>query len=541
MSDTDAKYIIDLQNDLNTQRQPFERVWSEISRYVDPNLYGFDVKSVKAGVNDTREKYDSTATTAAERLGAMLVSWMCPEGELWHDLEALDPQINDNVEAKQWFYLETKGLFADRYAVSANFAGQNACTLYSAGLMGTGTLFIGEDPQGGMRYLSIPLAQSYYLSDDYNRVYGHNRRFEMEAHKLVKRFGDKTPEKIRNIADRQPNQKFWFIHSVMPNESYKEGLADQRGMKLSSIYVFEDGQEVVERGGFNTMPYAPARFNPIAGEAYGRSSVWAVIADIKMKSQAKKDYIDFSQKSLRPTLLAFSDGVLGNKLQIKPNSVVVGGLNASGQQLVKPMENGGMPAMAKDVMQDATDAINDGLFVTLFKAVMDRPDMNMLQVSESIKERAHLLGPSLGRFQNEYFGAIIERELDVRARQGRMTPLPRILQEGGEYKVRYLSQLNRIMKAGEVSGIMHTIQGLKELMQIEPDLRYRLDTHKILEKMADANGAADVLLSKEQAAELVNQAQQQQQALAGLQAAPGLGRAARDLAEAQQIEQGGAI
>ncbi len=532
-ADTDAKDVLRLQEQMQTERVQWEGYWDEVSRFVQPGTRGFVNKSPKSGEKNTASQYDSTAETSSQRAAAAANSLLCPDTDMWHGLEGDDDDVNNNPQAKQWFSLETKGLFLDRYAVTANFTAQNLEALTSCVVFGTGVLFVDENPEGGLLYASIPLAQVYLLTDNYGRPDIVHRRFELTAHAAVQLFGDATPETIRKVVEKEPLRKFWFIHCTRPNDSYEEGKADRRGMKMASFTVFEEERTTIQRGGYHVMPYAIARFYTRNGESYGRSDAMAALADVKMLNQVKLDFVEHSQRSLRAPLLTSPDGVLG-RFQLKPNSITVGGLNSSGVPMVRPMDVGGQPQLAGNVMEQTREDIKETLGVALFSAILNSPKMTQMQLMEMVKEKASLLGPSLGRFQSEYFGALIDRELDIRARQGRMTPVPPVLR-GRNYKVRYVSPLNRMMKASAVSSILQTLEAIAPLVQLDPAVRHHFDFTKAARKIAEATGVEDILNPPELAAQRA-EAEAQQAALAqGAQLAQPVGRAARDLAEAEAV------
>lgn len=530
-TDQDAKDVMDLQQELATERQPYETKWENTARLVEPDLMGFNYTPTP-GQENRGDIYDEKGPSAAEKLTSGIISLMCPEGEMYQSLESDDEQLNDNTAAARWFDAESKALFADRYAAQAKFSDQNAQTILNGVVLGNGATFIDAAPTGGIRYAAIPLPQAYWADDDNGTHEIFNRRFQLTARQAKRRLGEDTPQKILTEAEKNPSTKFWFIHSVRPNEDLNLKYADHRGMKFASRFVCEDLNMTIQRGGYRTMPYAVLRFRRAAGRAYGVSPSMRALPAIRMLNQMKKDYTAHTQELLRPVLLTANDGIL-SKFKRKPGSLAVGGLDARGNPLVRPLETGGNPTISRDLMEQERAAIDDTMMVNLLTQLIGSPEMNQLQVMELMKERAHLLGPSLGSWQQEYFGIMTERELDIRASQNRMTQLPPELADRSEYKVHYSAPLNRAIELASASGAMSTVQQSAPLIELDPTVKNNFDLNKIARKLAKANGASDILNDEDAVAQQTNNEQQMQTAAAGVQAAPQLGKAIRDIAAAQ--------
>jgi hypothetical protein len=104
-----------------------------------------------------------------------------------------------------------------------------------------------------------------------------------------------------------------------------------------------------------------------------------------------------------------------------------------------------------------------------------------------------LIAPTAGRFQAEFLGRLIERELDLLFQQGLIPPLPPILQdvEAAEYKIEYDSPMSRMQRAEKASGFMRALSTAAEYAKMTNDLEpldhFNFDA--AMPEILDINGA----------------------------------------------------
>lgn len=531
--DSDAKSIIQEHRSLQSQRQHWEPLWEECR--VLGGMGGNSIYDTtrNPGQKNNQNLYDDTAQNALGKLTNGIISMVCPDGDYYHGLEAEDDSLKDNSEAQRWFDEENKALFSDRYAASAMFGANNFQTIEGGCGFGTAGTFVDENPDGGFLYSHIPTWQLFLSDDAYGRPSIIQRKFQLPAHAILKKYREKTPEAVMKVVEKEPLRMFWLIHCVRDNDEYDPKKSDYRGMKLASYLVLLDGETTIERGGYFTQPFALLRYNRSQGEVYGRSPLMKVLGSARLLQGMKRDHMNKSEQALNPTLLAAGDGTF-SKISMKPNSIVHGALNSRGEALIKAFDTGGLPQLAEALIEREQDNVADGMFVKMLTQIANSPDMNQMQVLEVVKERATQLGPAFGTWQQQYFDALTARELDIRARQGRQVPLPEVL-HNKNYKIKYAAPINRALKAGEASKVMQTLQAVAPIMQLYPEARHHINGVLALRKVAESMGAREILNDEDVAAQQAQQEQQQAMMAQAAQAAPMVAKAAKDAAEAEAV------
>lgn len=530
MADADA--IIRRQEELAAARGIWESHWREIAERVLPRQDFFQKKPAE-GQKNTERIFDATACLALERFSAAVESMTTPRTQRWHRLKASEEALNENHEVRVYLDAVTDMLFSVRYQPSANFASQVYETFISLGAFGSGGLFIDDVLGKGLRYKSLHLSELYFCENYAGIIDTVYRCFQLSARQALQRF--KTlPEKIRNTAEKHPDQLFDFIHAVYPRD---EG-DNRRGsahMAFASCYVAIDGRMVVEESGYRTFPYAISRYVTAPRETYGRSPAMLVLPDIKMLNEMSKTVLRAGQKIVDPPLLLPEDGVL-QAFDLRSGALNYGGVDDNGRQMVHPLQTNGRVDIGLDMMEQRRKTINDAFLVTLFQILVDTPQMTATEAMLRAQEKGALIAPTMGRIQSEMLGPMVTRELDILGHAGVLPPMPDALVEaGGMVEVEYVSPLNRMQRSEDGVAILNTLQAVTPLAQIDPSVMDVFDAQETARELAEIYGVPEKVLRSPEAVAAMKQARAEQaQAQALLQAAPVASGVVNDMAQAHK-------
>lgn len=481
------------------KRGIWEKAWEDVAKLVLPyySTTFFARNYITPGQQRNYDQYDVTANLALYRFGAAMESMLTPASSKWHRLRPADPELAKNRAVMEWFDQANDLLFHYRYSPHANFQAQQHDAYIGLGAFGTSCLFIDEykDPTRpgvkGLRYRNIHLGELYFNQNFQGQVDTVYRRFRMTLRQIAQRWGvEKLPYDYVGKLDTNPEQEVFVIHIVRPNENFTPGHFSPKGKRFSSYYVLKDTCTLLEEGGYRCFPYAVSRYITAPGEVYGRSPAMTVLPAIRVLNEEKKTVIKQGHRTVDPVLLAHDDGVLEG-FSLKPGALNIGGVSAEGRPLVHTLPVGNI-AIGKELMDDERQQINDAFLVTLFQILVETPQMTATEVLERAREKGALLSPTMGRYQSEGLGPMIERELDILMFNGLLPPMPPELQAvKGEYRAEYDAPLNRAMRSEEAAGIMRTFQWAAEMAAQTQDASILdwFDTDAILPELADINGA----------------------------------------------------
>ncbi|MBP8294776.1 MAG: head-tail connector protein [Burkholderiales bacterium] len=535
-NDSRADEILRVQGDLEAQRSTWESHWSEVAERVLPRMDQF--KGPRTPGEKHQERiFDSTAPLALERFAAAMESYLVPRTQQWHRLRPVDDDLGDDHEVRVYLDQVTDILFGSRYSPRANFASQTYETFLSLGAFGTGALFIDDAVGYGLRYKSVPLSGLYIAENAVGEIDYVHRKYKLSARAAMQQFGeDSLPEKIRDAASKTPFREFEFIHCVKPNAERDERRADYRGMAWASQHVSLEGRALVRVAGYRAKPYAVSRYVTSPCEVYGRGPAMTVLPDIKMVNEMSKTILRAGQKAVDPPLLLADDGLLAG-FSLRPGALNYNTMSPSGQPLVQSLESKAQMGIGAELLEDRRRAINDAFLITLFQILIETPRMTATEAMLRAQEKGALLAPTMGRQQSEMLGPLIEREIDILAAAGMLPEMPDALAErGGNFAIVYESPLTRVQRAEEGVGIMRTFESITPLAQIDPSIMDIFILDETVRELADINGLeAKLMRSRSEMEALKAKRAQQEQAAALLQAAPVLGKTAKDLAQAEAI------
>lgn len=518
-------------------RAVWESHWRECAERCRPFLSDFYGSAHSPGQKRNEKIFDSTAVVGLERFASVIDQLVTPQSQRWSGL-SVHKDIADSLskESKMWLEATNNKLFRVRYSPRANFAGQNSENYMSLGLFGTAPLYVDEVIGTGIRYCALHLSEVYIGVDHVGRVDTVHRKYKLSARQAAQKFGEKNlPEKVRDcLRNGKPETEFDFLHCVKPNEERVMSRKDYRGMALTSYDICMEGQHIVREAGYRTMPYAVARYTTAPREVYGRSPAMTVLASVKMVNEMQKTILRAGQKAVSPPLLLTEDGILGG-MNVSSDALNYGGINSQGQQLVQPLQTGANIPLGLELSDREREIINESFLVTLFRALIDNPNMTATQALLIAREQGALLGPVSGRIQSDYLGVIIERELDILSAAGQLDDMPEELMEmGGAFEIEYTAPINRMQKADDGLAVQRTLEAVTPVANIDPSVLRIFNKEEMVRILADSNGMPTKALYSKEEMELMDEAD----AAAGdaaqlLAAAPVLTSSIKSMAQAQ--------
>ena len=516
-----------------SSRGIWEKHWEEVALKVLPyySTSFYSQGNTVPGQKRNQDQYDITANAALWKFAAAMESMLTPANGKWHRLRPTDPVLKANREVMAWFDAVNDALFHYRYSPHSGFQANMHDGYVSIGAFGTSSIFVDafKDPTRpgtkGLRYRQVHLGELFFAVNHQGQVDKVYRRFKMTLRQIAQKWGaEKLPDTLQQRIKDKPEDEVFVIHAVRPNSEYEPNMLGPKGKRFSSHYILKEQRVLLEAGGYRCMPYAIARYLTAPGEVYGRSPAMNVLPSVNVLNEEKKIMLKQGHRAVDPVLLAHDDGILDG-FSLRPGAINAGAVSADGRPLVHALQTGNI-AVGKELMDDERLAINDAFLVTLFQILVETPQMTATEVLERAREKGALLSPTMGRYQSEGLGPLIEREFDLLAFQGLIPPAPRMLVEAGaDYKVEYDAPLNRAMRAEEAAGIMRTMQYGAEIaaQTQDPSPLDWFDTDVIMPELADINGAPfRFIRSPEAVAEIRQKRQVDQTAAQVTQALPGM-------------------
>lgn len=525
---------------LKADRSNWNAQWEEAASFILPahrdTFLGAAGQNLgSGGEKKTEKQFDATAAFAAQRFASVIESLATPQGSVWQRLVPVDKMLKRNRAVRLFFDELSELLYNYRYRPVGNFVGNSQQVYLGLGTYGNGVLYVDRpDNERGLRYRNIHLGEAYFAENHAGVVDTMYRCFWLTARQIVQMFGTSVPESIQNAAkdSGQADRKFEILHCVYPREDADPMRVDAMGKKFASLYISIVDNALLREGGYDSFPFAIARYTQASGELYGRGPAQWVLPSIKVLNEQKKTVLKQGHRVLDPVLLSYDDGTLGS-FSMKAGALNPGGVSKEGRLLVQPLPTGNIAV--GDAMMDIEKAlINDAFLITLFQILIDTPQMTATEVLERAREKGMLLAPTAGRLQSEFLGPLIERELNLMAQQGIWPAnVPSILQGGEvEFKIEYDNPMSRMAQAEKAGGFMRALSTAAEYAKMTGDVE-PLDHFNFDEAMPailDINGSpvAWTRSSEEIEARRGARAQQAEQQMM-IEAAPAMAGVAKAL------------
>lgn len=492
-----ARDIVKTVQRLKGERGTQESVWDEIYQYLDPRYAtrttgtGPSLETFQA--NDSKI-FHSGPITAVNRFAAVMVSSLTPPSSRWHHRAASDPVLRRNRQVQLYLGKLDQAILAYRSDPGAGFHRQNFAHMKALGLPGVGITWIGPRRSGGkgLSYVDINVSEIFLRTDAEGRVRSVFRKFWMTgsqaAQVAAKERWAPLPDAILKSLEtgRNPDEKFEFIHAVVPREDRDPFRIDAKGMPIAEYYIASSGPTMLRESGFRTMPYIVSRWEPESGSVWPRSIAMEQLPNIRMLNEMVKDLIKQSQRAVTPVLLAHDDDSL-DAPDLEPGAVNWGGVSADGRPLIQELPTGRIDIGDKLIAQVLAE-IQDAFLNRLYQILVDLPEMTAYQVSRREQEKSAFLAPIIIQQQCEYLDPMGDRELDVLMESGLLELPPAMLGDAElEYTTFYDSPFTRSMRAEEDAGLADLLQLTTQLSAAtqDPTPLFWLNHDEIIPSFAD--------------------------------------------------------
>jgi hypothetical protein len=522
-------------------RKTVEEHWQLIERFVCPGRGKFfqDEKSEHELTWRRRELYDSTAPMAAQSLAASIHGSLTSPATKWFRLRFRSDELNNMREAKEWLEECEDRVFMALQ--DSNFNIEAAEAYMDLVCFGTTVLVEETNDEAewkGVEFQTIHIRGCYFDMDWNRDVRNLFREMEMTAGQIVSKFGDDAPERIRNAyeAASEVDRKYTVLFCIFRREDKKNAdttkplSVDNRPYGWRYVMA-DDATPIGSEGGYYEMPAFVARWRMMSGSAWGFSPAMLALPDILTLNEMVNLILRSAEKVLDPATITTQRGVMGD-LDLEPAGVTV----VQSMDDIKPYESGARFDVSELQKDNLQQSIRQVFHVDQLE-LKESPAMTATEVNVRYELMQRLLGPTLGRLQNDFLDPLVSRTFYILLRAGQLPELPNELRgEGGEMDIEYTGPLARSQKMVEAESMQRWIGGLIPLAQVKPEILDIPDFDAYARELAEVYGVPaknlksdsdvdKVRKGREQAMAQQRMAQQAQAEGAGMEAI-GKGKAA---------------
>lgn len=513
MNGGDVKKLIQRFKMAETERANFTNHWQEIAQVMSPAGAVFTNNNVSQGSKDTRKIYDTTGTHANELLSSGFFSLLTSPTVPWFTLLTSDRILNDMREVQIWLNDVSRIMAHEIQRPQTGFTTAMHEFYLEYGAYGNGTMFVTEKADmSSLLFMSLPLAECFYIENDEGFVDTLIRRYNRTAHQLVEHFGEAAvSESVRKAIDGgQIETKFEILHFIMPN--FMAGLHGLYSEELPylSVYIEKEKMHVLSVSGFSEQPFMAARFYKMPQEIYGRGPGSTALPDLDMLQEMSKTILRGAQKMVDPPLQMPDQGF------INPPNTAPGRVNyyrSGSNDRIEPLLTGGRPDIGIDIMQMIQNRVREIFFVDQLQLNIG-PQMTATEVLQRTEEKQRLMGPVIGRASTELLSPLLIRCFGLLARAGRLPEPPAIfLEQEARLKILYTSPIFKAQEQVAANNIMRAQQVLLPFAGADPTIQDFFHPMRTAEVVAELfNLDPRIKRTKEEIVEVQQQRQQAQMA-----------------------------
>lgn len=537
--DPRAQEAIRRWDELKADRVKFEADWSDIARLIRPQRGGFGLDSPT--LRDMEKPLSSEPVIAHGNFAAGIYSGITNPANRWASLATPDDDLNRWQPMAAWNDKVTRIVMNSFSPSVSSFYPASYQAYADLAAFGNAACYDQLDP-AGQKFIDVTLSLAEVVVDiDFHgRVAEVVRRFRLTPRQAVREFGrDAVPPRVAELAEKGSTEKHLYYHHVVKNDAFVAGGLGPRGKGWLAVYACEVGESLVRVKGYDEMPFYYPRWDVDSGFTYGTGPGFVALASARVNHRMDDATIRAAQYAADPTKLAPDRNTIPLNGTFRPGSVVYGGVDVRGNQMVRSMDVSPNIGLTMEEKRAKIEAVKEAFYYS----VMSLTGRTGISDDENrVIEEARLRNwaPHADRIMEEYAARKVERRYRLLLKAGQIPPVPPGTPEGTQLRVRYQSAAAMALKASEGQAVRQYLSTIMPMAEADPRYVDRLNHDAVMEALHDASPSlpAAILRPREEADQLAEARNQQQQMAQMMEMAQQGGGVIKDVAAAQAQAQG---
>lgn len=543
-----AKRLLERHKRLVAARSNWDSLWEEIAEFTKPTRQGFITKKTRGSYRGERV-FDSTAIHANAMLASHMHSSLTSPAAPWFSLKYDDAEMNKDDEAAEW--LEDCAHRMGAAFSDSNFSTQVAEMYSDLVAFGTACVFVEramKDDNFKLQFHALHLG-SICISENVDGMVDtvfHKR--VMTARQAAQRWPNASKlDKIAHALEHNPEKEMPFLHYVSVNEEYAPGnpAPGPADRKYKSCWLAIDDCEILEESGYYEMPYLVPRWGKVTGDVYGYGPGVLARPDVRVINEAKRMELAAFEKSIDPPIMASATGIIGDLHLEAAGLTFVRDMNS-----LAPLTQATQWQATQIKSQELRDSIRSIFLIDQLDLGPSKHNTTATEIEIRYSLMNRVLGPTMGRLQQELLNPLIERVFGIMWRSGEFMSEPTQV-AGDKIDVEYQGPLARNQRMEDAQAIERLFALAAQWSQLDPSAMDIIDVNGAMRLLSERYGVparalkGEAAVKKAQDERVRQQAEQEQMAMQAAMAqtqatqAGGLKDAA--MAASQQAEVQGMI
>lgn len=503
---------------LQSERQVVQETWDSIERYIAPYRGKFFRDERDENSIEWRRPwvYDATAVMGSQALAAHLHSSLTSSSIRWFDLRFRNAELMQDNDAVAWLdqcsEIIYKALNDSNFNVQIGETYQDLVDYGSSVIMEE---LVSDTSYKGINFKSMPLKECFFEQDAEGKILNFYRRFEFTPLQLIDKFGDDVPQRVKEMAGEnstQQNEKLYVIFCVFRRDANKDvdltkmvaPLARPYGYK----YVLETGGETVgKEGGYYEMPSFVPRWRTTSSSMWGNSPSMLALADTMTLNRLIELLIGACEKAVDPAWMTTERGLISD-LDLNPGGITV--VKNIGDLV--PLDTRARYDVSYQEIERYRSNIREYFMIDqLMLPRMEGTPATATEINARVAQLERMIGPTLGRLQNDLLDPIISRTFNMLFRARQLPEMPEsVANVATDLDIEYIGPLYRTQQAHQVEAFDRWVFQIQTISQVNPDVLDIPDFDTALREIGYMQGIpAKFMNSKAKTEEMRNARQQQ--------------------------------
>ena len=437
---------------LKSTRSTVQSKWEDVERFVTPYRGDFfKDNSSEASVEWDRfgSDYGSTAVVSHQKLAAKIHGAVTSPSIRWFDMKFREKKLNEDQSASEWLNevsdLVYNALQDSNLDLQINETYQDLCGF------GTACITLEETPGpknqwNGLLFTSVPLKECYFEEDFLGRVLRFYREIEWTPAEIISKFGDDVPDSIKKLEEAGRTDKQKVLYCVYPDNNRIVPVGERASPSKrpwGHCYIlYKDKTVLGKKGGYYEMSVFIPRWRKTSGSVWGNSPAMMAMGDIKSLNRLIQLDLVRGEKEVDPPMMVEERSLIGDLDQRAGGVSVVRSVEG-----IKEMFPQKSAASTYERINRLEERIEAYFFVPGLQALLtDNKERTAFEIARMQEEVLQMLGPTMGRIQNDLLSPIIARAFKMMARDLMLPPAPQVVAEGNaQMDVEYIGPLARAM------------------------------------------------------------------------------------------------
>lgn len=501
--------------DLQNRRNPFERRYRDLARYILPDAGRFEAFDLSEGKDRWAWVYDATATDAAAALAAGMLGGITSPARSWFRCTTGTPELDDQYENRHWLSQVTELL--QLIFLRSNIYPALIQCYEELAVFGTACMVVLPSEKEVIHAYPMTVGEYWIAEDSEGYVNTLFRRFLMTAEQMEERFGkEKLSKKVRDCLkdDVKRYEKFSVIHAVYPRSNYDPSKKDNKNFPFASVYFEEhysqDEDSILLEEGFQIFPAMCPRWEIHGGSVYGTSPGMKALRQTKALQVELKRKAQGIDELTNPPMI-YPASMESHQLDLAPGGISFYPDGGSPQQAYPAKTvNINLQHLMQDI-QDVRQQINQYFYKDLFTAIMSTPRTNRTayEVEQIGQERMALLGPVLQRLNTELLRPLIAMGLYCLQVAELLPPMPASM---AGVTVTFESILVQALRSSGVTAEDRYLSTAFSIANFDQTVIDNIDLDKLMQKRGlDSGIDPEILRSPEDVKAMRERRQEMQQ------------------------------